>query len=105
MEMDVIGLVKILDSSADRRGECVPCIASILQNGNGVFSYLVTRIDGQSLFGLTGFGAGGTLVFCPCDVLLDNLVFGVLGLTGLLTGSKAFECFALVLAGNGGGTM
>ena len=65
----------------------------------------MTRIDGQSLFGLTGFGAGGTLVLCPCDVLLDNLVFGGFGLTGLLTGSKAFECFALVLAGNGGGTM
>ena len=100
--MDVIGLLKSVDSSADQSCECVSCIASILQDGDGGLLRLVTCIDGQTFFGLAGFGAGGTLVLGPCDVLVDKLVFGILGLTGLLMRCKAFECFALVLAGDGG---
>ena len=105
VEMDVIGLLKSVESSADRSCERVSCIASILQDGDGGLLQLVTCIDGQTLFGLAGFSAGGTLVLGPCDVLVDELVFGILGLPGLLTRCKAFECFALVLAGDGGSTV
>lgn len=100
-EMDVVGLVGALVGASDGCRQSVACIASILQDGHWDLAELVVAVDCRSLFGVSGFGNVGSLVFCPCDLLFEESIVCLCLLAFLLALEELALCFVLVGAWDG----